>query len=135
MKKTIILLITLTPLLAFSQCISGNCENGFGVYLLSGSWEGDEYEGEFKNGFFDGIGTYTWKNSDKYVGEWKDGDRDGFGSMYFIAQGKNQGDVFHGEYKDGQKNGIGTYIWSNGIGDVSYYIDGKEIKRLCDFEK
>ena len=39
MKKTILLLITLTPLLAFSQCISGNCDNGYGVYLLDGDWK------------------------------------------------------------------------------------------------
>ena len=135
MKKIILLLITLTPLLAFSQCISGNCDNGYGVYLLDGDWKGDKYQGEFKNGVFEGLGTYIWDDGDKYVGEWRDGDLHGFGSMYFLSQGKNQGDVFHGEYKDGVKNGIGTYIWKNGKGDVSYYIDDKEIKRLCDFEK
>ena len=185
MKKTI-LLITLTPLLAFSQCISGDCVNGYGTYLYDGANKGDKYVGEWKNDMRHGFGTYTfgpnseyagdiymgeskndswngfgtyisakgfkyvgewkddsnhgvgtyiWANGDKYVGEFRDNYFHGFGSMYYLAPGQNQGDIFHGEYKDGVKNGIGTYIWQNGKGDVSYYIDDKEIKRLCDFEK
>ena len=58
----------------------------------------------------------------------------GHGTFYY-GSGENKGDFFSGEYKDDKKNGLGVYIFSNGQGDVSYYIDDKEIKRLCDFEK
>ncbi|MAW31385.1 MAG: hypothetical protein CMD15_05805 [Flavobacteriales bacterium] len=135
MKKTILLLITLTPSLVFSQCVSGDCQNGYGTYYFTGEWEGDTYIGEWKDGNMHGYGVYTWSDGNIYKGEHRDNLSHGFGSMYYLRPGKNQGDVFHGEYKDGKKNGIGTYIWSDGKGDVSYYIDGKEIKRLCDFEK
>jgi len=32
------------------------------------------YEGEFKDGKYDGQGTYTWPDGRKYVGEWLDGE-------------------------------------------------------------
>ncbi len=32
------------------------------------------YEGELKDGKYDGQGTYTWSDGRKYVGEWKDGE-------------------------------------------------------------
>ena len=34
---------------------------------------GDKYDGEFKNGNFNGRGVYTCANGDIYNGEWKDG--------------------------------------------------------------
>ena len=42
----------------------------------------DTYEGSFKNGLPDGIGTYTWKNGDIFTGAWKKGLKDGKGKMY-----------------------------------------------------
>ncbi len=39
------------------------------------SWtNGDMYEGNFKDGRYDGQGTYTWSDGKKYVGEWKNGE-------------------------------------------------------------
>ena len=54
-----------------SQCISGDCENGFGVYNYS---NGDRYEGLFKNGKWNGKGKYYYKNGDIYEGKWLDGE-------------------------------------------------------------
>ena len=51
-----------------------------GVVYWREKWEGLEnednrdigkYEGEIKNGFPNGQGTYTWSDGDKEVGEWK----------------------------------------------------------------
>ena len=42
-------------------------KNTFKIYT-----DGSTYLGEFKNGFRNGQGTFTWLSGDKYVGEWKD---------------------------------------------------------------
>ena len=47
-----------------------------------GEWEGDKYEGKWKNGKRHGHGTYTWSNGVKFVGEWKDGKRHGHGTTW-----------------------------------------------------
>ena len=39
------------------------------------------YEGEFKDGKYDGQGTYTWSDGRKYVGEWLDGKQNGHGTV------------------------------------------------------
>lgn len=66
----------------FAQCISGNCENGFGKYkfknedVYEGNWKnsssngkgkriysnGDVFEGDWVNGYWNGKGKYTWKD-------------------------------------------------------------------------
>ena len=47
-------------------------DNGF-IYKTKFYISGDKYEGEFKNGKRDGIGTYYYRNGSKYVGEFKIG--------------------------------------------------------------
>ena len=68
---------------------------GFGKYTYL---DGEKYEGEWKNGKWDGQGTYTSKDGEKFVGEWKD-DKEWNGNEY---------------NKDGKI--------------ISKYVDGKEIK-------
>ena len=136
MKKLLLLSLITLPLIGMSQCISGNCTNGYGIYVFEegSGWDGDRYAGEWKNDEYHGQGTYTWTSGSKYVGEWKNGNMHGQGTYYYGA-GQNKGDFFTGEYKDDKRNGLGVYIFNDGTGDVSYYIDDKEIKRLCDFQK
>ncbi len=64
-------------------CISGNCVDGTGVYLLP---TGDRYEGSFKDGKRGGPGTYLWKDGSKYTGNWENDRQEGQGS-YFLADG------------------------------------------------
>ena len=44
------LLLFIVPIIGFGQCISGDCENGYGTYIYSGEWEGQKYVGEWKYG-------------------------------------------------------------------------------------
>ena len=126
--KKVILIFTFFPLFVFGQCISGNCDNGFGVWEFS---NGDVYKGEFKNLKMEGIGVYNFKETGHvYRGQWKNDQRHGFGHTTLL-----DGAYYYGEYKDGKRNGMGTYVFENGFGDVAYYIDGKEIKKLCSFQK
>lgn len=46
---------------------------------------GDMYQGEWKNGKPDGIGTMTYMLGGAYEGEWKNGKRDGKGTMCFAG--------------------------------------------------
>jgi hypothetical protein len=46
-----------------------------------GSWS--QYEGEWQNGKFNGIGTFTWPDGKKYLGEWLDDMRNGRGIRYY----------------------------------------------------
>lgn len=67
----------------------------------------DSYTGEFKNGYPDGKGKYTWKNGEWFAGQWKKGQREGEGSMHYV--GKNsmdsvqtgywKKDVYSGQYE------------------------------------
>ena len=60
-----------------SECIKGDCNNGYGTY----TWNtGDKYVGEHRDGKPNGQGTYTWANGNKYVGEYKDGKYHGQGT-------------------------------------------------------
>ena len=67
------------PFLGFSQttsfgektgCISGDCDNGYGVRVFS---NGEKYEGNFKNGKKNGQGTLNSAPGKKQSGKWKDG--------------------------------------------------------------
>ena len=52
--------------------VSNGKPNGFGV--LTYPYDEKSVVGEWKNGKYDGQGTYTWSDGRKYVGEWKDGE-------------------------------------------------------------
>ena len=93
MKKIFCSLVLFLSLHAYSQ----NCT--VVPDALKGTYEGDckkdkangngtatgedSYTGEFKNGYPEGRGKYTWKNGDWYEGEWKKGMREGKGSMFY----------------------------------------------------
>jgi hypothetical protein len=70
---------------------------------------GDVYEGELKDGLYNGQGTMTYANGDVYEGEWKNGERNGHGKMTYA-----NGDIYEGELKDGILNGQGTYTFADG---------------------
>ena len=77
-----------------SECIEGDCINGYGTY----SWaDGDKYTGEWKNFKYHGQGTYTWENGDKYSGEHKDGLEHGQGTYTF-----SDGRISKGIWKKGK---------------------------------
>jgi len=104
-------------MIGFGQCISGDCENGYGVY----TWpNGNKYVGEFKDAKINGQGTFTWANGDKYVGEFKDG-KHGQGTFTWTS-----GNKYIGEYKDGKQNGLGTYTYGEGDEYVGQWKDDKK---------
>ena len=73
--KKLLLLLMIVPMIGFGQCISGDCENGYGTYTYE---NGEKYVGEYKDNKMHGQGTFTdadgtiekglWGN-DEFIGE------------------------------------------------------------------
>jgi|GEM_PF-416126 hypothetical protein len=102
---------------AKSGCISGDCQSGYGTYL---STNGDKYEGNFKNGTYEGQGNYDFAEGHRYVGEFKDGKFSGQGS-YVMAK---TGAKYIGAFANGTYNGIGTYYYEDGREESGIWKDG-----------
>jgi hypothetical protein len=136
-----------------SGCISGDCENGQGVFAYP---DGSKYEGQFKEQKPDGWGTFTYTNGDRYVGTFRAGLKHGKGTFYYADETQATGEWKEGEYvgnpqiEHGRvgcvegdcKNGRGTYIFKDGAAKyvgtfaqgqpagegVIYYANGERYK-------
>ncbi|MEZ5042693.1 MAG: caspase family protein [Saprospiraceae bacterium] len=79
MKKTNLLLLffclSFCTLLS-AQCISGDCNNGKGIFLFPG---GAKYIGQFHRGEIQGLGSFYYTNGGTYRGEWQRGKQEGKG--------------------------------------------------------
>lgn len=75
-----------------------------------GVWKNleDNYDGEWKFGKIDGVGSYL-HGRDKYTGSFRNNLKHGHGVENFA-----NGDVYSGQYSNGKPEGQGTYIWANG---------------------
>lgn len=81
------------------DCVKGKAHG-------SGKSVGTEmYEGEFKDGYPDGIGTYSWQDQEYYSGGWKKGKKDGNGEMHYkTAMGLDS--LVKGFWKKGKYIGL-----------------------------
>ena len=89
-----------------SQCLSGNCVDGKGVFLFP---SGGKYSGQFKKGVINGYGTFYYTNGNIYTGNWKNSIREGKGKLQMPT-----GDEYSGEFRANKFWGSGTYTYSNG---------------------
>lgn len=118
-----------------AQCVQGNCVNGVGKFIYS---DGGVYEGQFKNGVWDGEGTVKWPSGSSYKGGFYSGKKHGIGLYRY-----NTGDLFEGEYSYGNML-KGTYVFPNGdkyVGEfknssfngkgIYYYKNGDKLE--CEF--
>ena len=123
MKKLLFVLLVTVPFLGFGQCIEGDCENGFGTYILEKTYRMSndslvtwkyKYIGEWKNGKKEGMGILMNVDypKDRYYGEWKNNKRNGFGTETWVDVETNQiGGEYIGEFKDDDMYGEGTWIF------------------------
>lgn len=91
---------------AFVGCLSGNCYEGYGVYLYP---SGGRYEGDFQRANPNGKGKLLFPNGDVYVGEWVNSYRQGVGKMVY-----NNGDQYDGGFVYSKFHGIGKYTFFTG---------------------
>lgn len=59
----------MTFLNTFSQCIDGDCDNGFGTYIYSDRSPYERYEGQWKNRSMNGEGKLHFRNGIIYIGQ------------------------------------------------------------------
>jgi 1-phosphatidylinositol-4-phosphate 5-kinase len=81
---------------------------------------GCQYEGEFKSGVYDGVGTFTWQDKATYKGNWKDGKRHGSG-IYTSADGSY---MYDGDWQSDVKHGQGFQQLSDGRTFEGAYTNG-----------
>jgi len=88
--------------ITFVDCIVGEQLTGIGTRTFQIS--GEKFVGMFKDGKFNGQGTYTWDNGQKYVGEFKDGEMTGPGTLT-MPDGRVKNGRFKNHYfvEDAQK--------------------------------
>jgi len=90
MKYPITLLLILCGCLptGHAQCISGNCQNGTGVFVFE---DGSRYVGQFQNGKSHGNGTRYYPDGSRYQGSWVRGKAEGKGLKVTANGDKKQG--------------------------------------------
>lgn len=69
-------------------CISGDCQNGTGTYILP---DGSVYVGDFNQGEIHGVGVCYYRDGSRYQGEWAHRLPHGKGTRYFPNGQKRTG--------------------------------------------
>lgn len=113
-----------------SNCLSGNCLNGFGKYLFANgntfegnfvngrsngkgkvvNTDGSSYVGDFVNGKMEGIGIYVYANGNTYRGGWLGNLKSGQGTQTL----KQSGELYVGQFAGDKRNGKGKATYKNG---------------------
>ena len=136
--KFILFFLICSPLIQAQECISGNCENGFGTLekktttytgnfkegRMHGKGEcvwkvGGSYKGDFREGFFEGIGVRTYKSGTIYKGSFKYDKPHGEGTMTYT-----NGYIYRGLWQFGYKHGQGLYKDNDGYSYEGNYKFG-----------
>lgn len=134
------------PRESFSGTISGRDCNGLLKYrngdyfngtisndqLMDGhgkiTYDNGTYEGDFKNGYFHGQGTYALKDGTWiYKGSYENGYRNGSGTEYWPKAKGNYSSSLECNYKDGKRNGVGTWYFNNHTYQKCKFRNDKEI--------
>ena len=119
MKNKSLFLIAVAALCAgkvSAQCISGNCEDGYGVYIDD---NGNRYSGFFKDGNYNGQGTLIFNGGDVYKGNFKDDEFSGKGTYIW----GDSGEKYFGHWENGKRQGIGTVSSDDGTTSTDIWID------------
>ncbi len=89
-----------------SDCISGNCTNGNGIFLFP---NGDIYVGDFVNGKRHGIGVCYYENRSEYRGRWVNDVPQGNGTLTLADGSSRMGYWKQGQIQDHQESqGLAT---------------------------
>ncbi len=124
-------------------CISGDCDNGYGIY----TWDsGERYEGYWQNGKRNGQGTNYFSNGAEYSGNWKDDKKNGYGTYKYQSESKYES--YTGDYVMDKMTGNGIFVYKNGqkyVGELynnyfhgqgtMYYSDGTSKSGTWEYDK
>ena len=113
----------ITPWLLINRCpYIYNAEtkktaNVYGIYRYP---NGCMYDGEWRNGKFNGQGKNTWSNGEVHEGAWIDDKRNGYGKNIWF-----DGSIYEGWWIDSKRNGQGKYTYALGYFYEGWWIDDK----------
>lgn len=99
----------------FSQCITGDCENGTGTYI---SADKTRAEGSWRNGNLNGKCKIFYKSGATYDGDMVDGKKSGFGKYVY-----SNGNYYEGSYKANKQHGSGKFFSTTGYSEEGKYIN------------
>jgi hypothetical protein len=107
------------------DCISGDCQNGYGTFIYV---NGSHYIGEFEDSKRYGQGVLFLTDDTKYVGSWKNDLKDGEGRIYHNDKLLQAGEWYRNNLKKAilEKNRCVSGDCKNGFG-VYLYADGKKV--------
>ncbi|MGB0805116.1 MAG: hypothetical protein ACPGRC_00410 [Salibacteraceae bacterium] len=126
MKHFLVLVVVFLSSMGFSQCIDGDCFNGYGKfkcdcgYVFEGDFINGErvygtltksdlvYTGEFKNELAHGFGKIVYADSTWYEGTFKENMPWGFGTFFFSDTLR-----YVGEIKNNEFVGYGTMYFTS----------------------
>lgn len=93
------------------------------------TYDDGTYEGDFKNGYYHGQGTYTTADGTWiYKGSYENGYMNGSGTEYWPKEKrKHYAGFLEGNYKDGKCNGVGTWYYNDHTYRKCKFRNGKEI--------
>lgn len=98
---------------------TGSIANGRITVVFS---NGDRYDGDYKNGKFEGCGTYAYANFGEYIGQLHQSKSNGSGTLAF-----NNGNRYIGEFQDGKCQGSGTFILADGTVVSGSWKNGEQV--------
>jgi hypothetical protein len=135
MKKLLLIITLILPLLISSESWASSLPECEGSPLSQSNWidlffwdncqgtvtysNGQQYDGEWKDGLPNGQGTKTFLDGSKYAGEFKDNKWHGQGTYTY-----SNGNQYVGGYKDDLWHGQGTYTFSSGTKVEGIFKDG-----------
>lgn len=138
MKIKLMLFFIISPIIAFTQCISGDCANGKGVFIqkdktrIEGQWknyelygkcsiffsDGDSYVGEMLNGKRNGKGIFKFSSGTSHEGIFKNDTLSGYVTINY-----HNGDIYLGNWSNGRQNGNGKYISKDNYTEEGKYVN------------
>jgi hypothetical protein len=117
MKTHRLLLAAIFCSLVFASCAVAEVKDGFNKVQLP---DNGSYEGDIKDGLFDGKGTLISGDGSRYDGEFQEGRFNGRGILTF-----GQGNKFEGTFVKGLPSGKGVLTDISGKQKNAELKDGK----------
>ena len=101
-----------------SNCVRGDCQDGFGKYEYNNGY----YDGFWSGGKKSGYGLYSWESGATYIGNWEDDNMNGYG--VFTDEDDN---MQKGLFRNGKLHGraVKNYDddWEQGVFDSGSLVD------------
>ncbi|WCL81815.1 caspase family protein [Saprospira sp. CCB-QB6] len=110
-----------------SECLEGDCEQGYGKSM---DYKGRVYEGYFVNRKYEGKGNLTYTDGSKYEGDWKNGLPDGEGTHYY-----RNGHKLSGRWVEGRCTENPIKMWAVVVGVANYQDFDKLTYTIDDARK